>query len=227
MHCHKLPCTHYLLLIKKCVYSFLLLSLNWFYILRWLNMVNSFSHRVKFHGFLPKFILIPWCLGSQLRPQSDLHIFTKLCHHTGCPNVWTFNFSNFSLRTDACDANPVPNFLYECTGSVIDSCEHVFMVGCLSLHPCSTNMQFGHWIILLDWCTILLFLDIWSEEKVSEWLFPTFRGRQWTGEYVLNFHDLMVSSGPEAVSGTEEARFSFIKGGYMEDIQPEGIFNVF
>ncbi|CAL9063777.1 uncharacterized protein LOC103986835 isoform X1 [Musa acuminata AAA Group] len=47
------------------------------------------------------------------------------------------------------------------------------------------------------------------------------RGRQWTGEYVLNFHDLMVSSGPEAVSGTEEARFSFIKGGYMEDIQPE------
>lgn len=37
----------------------------------------------------------------------------------------------------------------------------------------------------------------------------------------------MVSSGPEAVSGTEEARFSFIKGGYMEDIQPEGIFNVF
>ncbi|WOL01320.1 hypothetical protein Cni_G10036 [Canna indica] len=47
------------------------------------------------------------------------------------------------------------------------------------------------------------------------------RGRQWTGEYVVNFQDLIASIGSEVNEGTEEARFSFIKGGYVEDIKPQ------
>ncbi|XP_048569689.1 2-(3-amino-3-carboxypropyl)histidine synthase subunit 2 [Triticum urartu] len=43
------------------------------------------------------------------------------------------------------------------------------------------------------------------------------RGREWTGEYLLDFKDLISSEKPEVVSKSEEARFSFIKGGYVED----------
>lgn len=46
------------------------------------------------------------------------------------------------------------------------------------------------------------------------------RGRQWTGEYVMEFQDLTIPIASEAVSGPDEARFSFIKGGYIEDNQP-------
>jgi hypothetical protein len=51
-----------------------------------------------------------------------------------------------------------------------------------------------------------------------------FRGRKWTGEYLLDFKDLITSDKPEIVSTTEEARFSFIKGGYVEDSCPEGTY---
>ncbi|KAK8921383.1 hypothetical protein KSP39_PZI019992 [Platanthera zijinensis] len=44
------------------------------------------------------------------------------------------------------------------------------------------------------------------------------RGKEWTGEYMLEFRDLIVSS-PVGVSHMDEARFSFIKGGYVEDVQ--------
>ncbi|KAF3330893.1 diphthamide biosynthesis protein 2 [Carex littledalei] len=51
------------------------------------------------------------------------------------------------------------------------------------------------------------------------------KGRQWTGEYLLDFQDLISSRQPAVVTkqGKEleehgEARFSFIKGGYVEDI---------
>ncbi|KAJ6817555.1 diphthamide biosynthesis protein 2 isoform X1 [Iris pallida] len=44
------------------------------------------------------------------------------------------------------------------------------------------------------------------------------RGRQWTGEYVMSFSDLLGSTSLEAVGGIDEARFSFLQGGYMEDI---------
>ncbi|XP_042472105.1 2-(3-amino-3-carboxypropyl)histidine synthase subunit 2-like [Zingiber officinale] len=47
------------------------------------------------------------------------------------------------------------------------------------------------------------------------------RGRQWTGEYVVNFQDLIASNIVEEVECAEEARFSFIKGGYMEDSHPQ------
>ncbi|KAG6536166.1 hypothetical protein ZIOFF_001215 [Zingiber officinale] len=47
------------------------------------------------------------------------------------------------------------------------------------------------------------------------------RGRQWTGEYVVNFQDLIASNIFEEVECAEEARFSFIKGGYMEDSHPQ------
>ncbi|BAT13531.1 uncharacterized protein [Oryza sativa Japonica Group] len=43
------------------------------------------------------------------------------------------------------------------------------------------------------------------------------RGREWTGEYLLDFKDLITTDKPEISSTTEEARFSFIKGGYVED----------
>lgn len=47
------------------------------------------------------------------------------------------------------------------------------------------------------------------------------RGRQWTGEYVVNFQDLIASNISEEVEYAEEARFSFIKGAYMEDSHPQ------
>nr|CAB3489706.1 unnamed protein product [Digitaria exilis] len=43
------------------------------------------------------------------------------------------------------------------------------------------------------------------------------RGREWTGEYLLDFKDLITSEKQEVASATDEARFSFIKGGYVED----------
>uniref|UniRef100_A0ACD5X4G8 Uncharacterized protein n=1 Tax=Avena sativa TaxID=4498 RepID=A0ACD5X4G8_AVESA len=47
------------------------------------------------------------------------------------------------------------------------------------------------------------------------------RGREWTGEYLLDFKDLISEEKPEVASRSEEARFSFIKGGYVEDDCPE------
>ncbi|WVZ59182.1 LOW QUALITY PROTEIN: hypothetical protein U9M48_009369, partial [Paspalum notatum var. saurae] len=42
-------------------------------------------------------------------------------------------------------------------------------------------------------------------------------GKEWTGEYLLDFKDLISSEKQEVASTTEEARFSFIKGVYVED----------
>lgn len=47
------------------------------------------------------------------------------------------------------------------------------------------------------------------------------RGREWTGEYLLDFKDLITSEKPEVARRSEEARFSFIKGGYVEDDCPQ------
>lgn len=47
------------------------------------------------------------------------------------------------------------------------------------------------------------------------------RGREWTGEYLLDFKELITSEKPEVGSKSEEARFSFIKGGYVEDDCPQ------
>ncbi|XVE64017.1 hypothetical protein DITRI_Ditri07aG0067600 [Diplodiscus trichospermus] len=45
------------------------------------------------------------------------------------------------------------------------------------------------------------------------------RGSQWTGAYVMEFRDLINSSPLEARKQPEEARFSFLKGGYVEDVE--------
>ncbi|OVA08785.1 Diphthamide synthesis [Macleaya cordata] len=45
------------------------------------------------------------------------------------------------------------------------------------------------------------------------------RGSQWTGEYVIGFRDLIASSQFKVDGGSEEARFSFIQGGYVEDFE--------
>ncbi|KAF2321955.1 hypothetical protein GH714_004805 [Hevea brasiliensis] len=42
-------------------------------------------------------------------------------------------------------------------------------------------------------------------------------GRQWSGEYVMEFRDLINSSPVEAKDTSEEARFSFMQGRYVED----------
>ncbi|KAI7744071.1 hypothetical protein M8C21_023906 [Ambrosia artemisiifolia] len=44
------------------------------------------------------------------------------------------------------------------------------------------------------------------------------RGSEWTGKYVMQFQDLVTST-PVGLenSGEDEARFSFLQGGYMED----------
>ncbi|XP_020245685.1 diphthamide biosynthesis protein 2 isoform X2 [Asparagus officinalis] len=49
------------------------------------------------------------------------------------------------------------------------------------------------------------------------------RRKQWTGEYVMEFRDLVNSCTAEVGKGMveDEARFSFLQGGYMEDFQPE------
>ncbi|KAI3448705.1 hypothetical protein Pfo_005370 [Paulownia fortunei] len=44
------------------------------------------------------------------------------------------------------------------------------------------------------------------------------RGRQWTGAYVMEFRDLLASTPSVARGQSEEARFSFIQGGYVEDL---------
>jgi diphthamide biosynthesis protein 2 len=38
----------------------------------------------------------------------------------------------------------------------------------------------------------------------------------------LDFKDLITSEKPEVASRSKEARFSFIKGGYVEDDLPQG-----
>ncbi|XP_008223801.1 PREDICTED: diphthamide biosynthesis protein 2 [Prunus mume] len=48
------------------------------------------------------------------------------------------------------------------------------------------------------------------------------RGCQWTGEYVMEFRDLINSSPVESRNFSEEARFSFLQGGYVEDFDPQG-----
>ncbi|KAK6261380.1 hypothetical protein QUC31_007196 [Theobroma cacao] len=45
------------------------------------------------------------------------------------------------------------------------------------------------------------------------------RGSQWTGTYVMEFRDLINSSPLEVKKQPEEARFSFLKGGYVEDFE--------
>ncbi|KAL2556645.1 diphthamide synthesis DPH2 family protein [Forsythia ovata] len=47
------------------------------------------------------------------------------------------------------------------------------------------------------------------------------RGSQWTGEYVIEFSDLIASCSFEVKKQSEEARFSFLKGGYVENLDPE------
>ncbi|XP_059655042.1 uncharacterized protein LOC132302174 isoform X2 [Cornus florida] len=47
------------------------------------------------------------------------------------------------------------------------------------------------------------------------------RGSQWTGAYVMEFRDLLSSSIVEVVDHSEEARFSFLQGGYVEDSDPQ------
>lgn len=50
------------------------------------------------------------------------------------------------------------------------------------------------------------------------------RGSQWTGDYVMEFRDL-INLSPDEVEHrpeSEEARFSFLKGGYVEDRHPLG-----
>ncbi|KAL5990907.1 hypothetical protein ACLOJK_011812 [Asimina triloba] len=44
------------------------------------------------------------------------------------------------------------------------------------------------------------------------------RGSKWTGAYMMGFCDLMSSCSLEDSNKAEEARFSFLKGGYMEDV---------
>ncbi|OMO57422.1 Diphthamide synthesis, DPH1/DPH2 [Corchorus capsularis] len=45
------------------------------------------------------------------------------------------------------------------------------------------------------------------------------RGSEWTGKYVMEFRDLISSSPLEVRNEPEEARFSFLKGGYVEDFE--------
>ncbi|TYI66043.1 hypothetical protein E1A91_D09G197800v1 [Gossypium mustelinum] len=45
------------------------------------------------------------------------------------------------------------------------------------------------------------------------------RGSQWTGTYIMEFRDLINSSQLEVSKQPEEARFSFLKGGYVEDFE--------
>ncbi|EYU30525.1 hypothetical protein MIMGU_mgv1a005439mg [Erythranthe guttata] len=44
------------------------------------------------------------------------------------------------------------------------------------------------------------------------------RGSQWTGAYVMEFRDLIASTPSIPSEQSEEARFSFIQGGYVEDL---------
>ncbi|XP_008454038.1 uncharacterized protein LOC103494584 isoform X1 [Cucumis melo] len=43
------------------------------------------------------------------------------------------------------------------------------------------------------------------------------RGSQWTGVYVMEFQDLIDCSTPKEANQSDEARYSFLQGGYVED----------
>ncbi|KAJ4848658.1 hypothetical protein Tsubulata_037819 [Turnera subulata] len=47
------------------------------------------------------------------------------------------------------------------------------------------------------------------------------RGSQWTGAYVMEFQHLINSSPVEERNHSEEARFSFMEGGYVEDLDSQ------
>ncbi|KAH0721156.1 hypothetical protein KY290_006074 [Solanum tuberosum] len=51
------------------------------------------------------------------------------------------------------------------------------------------------------------------------------RGSEWTGAYVTEFRDLITSSPMEA-KNQSEARFSFIQGGYVEDVEQQEVEEV-
>lgn len=50
------------------------------------------------------------------------------------------------------------------------------------------------------------------------------RGTEWTGAYVMEFQELISSTPVEVRSPSNEARFSFIRGGYVEDSDLQGNF---
>ncbi|CAH2063523.1 unnamed protein product [Thlaspi arvense] len=53
------------------------------------------------------------------------------------------------------------------------------------------------------------------------------RGSEWTGAYLMHFQDVMNSSKSESEAhrGSEEPRFSFFQGGYVEDHDANGILD--
>ena len=53
------------------------------------------------------------------------------------------------------------------------------------------------------------------------------RGSQWTGEYTTEFRDLMNMPSFEVEDDTDEPRFSFIRGGYVEEFDHEGKFYIY
>ncbi|KAK6143307.1 hypothetical protein DH2020_023655 [Rehmannia glutinosa] len=76
----------------------------------------------------------------------------------------------------------------------------------------------------LNLCFCGLLSWLWSETQVqvNQQLDSCkghlrFWGRQWTGAYVMEFRDLIAST-PLAREQSDEARFSFIQGGYVEDL---------
>lgn len=69
----------------------------------------------------------------------------------------------------------------------------------------------------------LLFVDFRLPKKVC-FCFLFLRGSQWTGAYVMEFRDLISSSPVEVRNQSEEARFSFLQGGYVEDFDLKGSF---
>lgn len=52
------------------------------------------------------------------------------------------------------------------------------------------------------------------------------RGSQWTGAYVMEFRDLIASTPSVEKEQSEEARFSFIQGGYVEDLDQQGAYSL-
>ncbi|KAK9268335.1 hypothetical protein L1049_000084 [Liquidambar formosana] len=52
------------------------------------------------------------------------------------------------------------------------------------------------------------------------------RGSQWTGAYMMEFWDLIRSSLVEVKKQSGEARFSFLQGGYIEDVDLQGSFSL-
>ncbi|KAL0328253.1 UNVERIFIED_CONTAM: 2-(3-amino-3-carboxypropyl)histidine synthase subunit [Sesamum calycinum] len=49
------------------------------------------------------------------------------------------------------------------------------------------------------------------------------RGSQWTGAYVVEFQDLVGSTPSLSREQSEEARFSFLQGAYVEDLDLQGL----